>query len=243
MSKYLVSEIRGRFSNLNALLEKVSFNNKEDELYSLGSLCDGKLHNLSTLEFLYSLKEKFNTPFGLNDIFLFNYFDKNEISPMWNDIKRNYTLKEISDLSMRTKQKYAEWLSYLPYVQKVDNYILCNNFINKNLLRERIKCSQFDITIKNVLESSFLKNYDNDTFLQNNEISQKLLNGDSVNINDIVENPSNDTVLIMSYNSKDAKIIIKDNIILVGNAAIDDDSFRNTKMSILNLDTMQVLYY
>jgi len=70
MSTYIVGDIQGCFAGLQRLLRKVDFSPKNDRLIAVGDLVGRGTQPLETLDYLYSLKDSFDTVLGNHDLHL-----------------------------------------------------------------------------------------------------------------------------------------------------------------------------
>ena len=74
MALYLIGDIQGCHSELDALLTKVSFNPKYDQLWAAGDLVARGENSLATIELLQSLGNSFNTVLGNHDLHLMSIY-------------------------------------------------------------------------------------------------------------------------------------------------------------------------
>lgn len=70
MATYIVGDIQGCFEGLQRLLKKVEFSPKSDQLIAVGDLIGRGPQPLETLNYLYSLEERFDTVLGNHDLHL-----------------------------------------------------------------------------------------------------------------------------------------------------------------------------
>ena len=68
MSTYIVGDIQGCFDGLQNLLKKVEFSPTKDHLIAVGDLIGRGTQALETLDYLYSLKDNFDTVLGNHDL-------------------------------------------------------------------------------------------------------------------------------------------------------------------------------
>jgi bis(5'-nucleosyl)-tetraphosphatase (symmetrical) len=70
MPTYIVGDIQGCFLGLQRLLKKVDFSPENDRLIAVGDLVGRGTQALETLDYLYSLKDSFDTVLGNHDLHL-----------------------------------------------------------------------------------------------------------------------------------------------------------------------------
>lgn len=68
MSTYVVGDIQACYDGLRELLAKVNFSPKYDHLYAVGDLIGRGPKPLQTLQFLYSLEDRFDCVLGNHDL-------------------------------------------------------------------------------------------------------------------------------------------------------------------------------
>jgi bis(5'-nucleosyl)-tetraphosphatase (symmetrical) len=74
MPTYIVGDIQGCFSGLQRLLKKVEFSAVNDRLIAVGDLVGRGTQALETLDYLYSLKDSFDTVLGNHDLHLLTIY-------------------------------------------------------------------------------------------------------------------------------------------------------------------------
>lgn len=109
MSTYIVGDIHGCFKELDLLLNKVSFNPKNDVLWVTGDLVFRGELSLSVLQFLYSLNDSLKLVLGNNDINLLKvYLGLQKVNPS----------DKISEfLKSDDCEKLINWLRSQPFIQ------------------------------------------------------------------------------------------------------------------------------
>jgi bis(5'-nucleosyl)-tetraphosphatase (symmetrical) len=70
MAIFIVGDIQGCFNGLKRLLRKVDFCPKNDRLIAVGDLIGRGTQPLETLDYLYSLEDRFDTVLGNHDLHL-----------------------------------------------------------------------------------------------------------------------------------------------------------------------------
>ncbi len=113
MSTYVVGDIQGCFSGLQALLEKIQFNPQQDKLYAVGDLIGRGPEALETIEYLYQLGESFETVLGNHDLHFLG---------VYNGIKKNNP-KDGFDALLKSPriEHYIDWLRHKPLALKINN--------------------------------------------------------------------------------------------------------------------------
>jgi len=100
MAVWAIGDIQGCYSALMKLLEKISFDPKNDRLWIAGDLVNRGDASLETLEYLYSIKESINIVLGNHDLTL--------IATYYGIKKSNKTIDPI--LESPHAKKLIEWL-------------------------------------------------------------------------------------------------------------------------------------
>lgn len=70
MSTYAIGDIQGCFESLQCLLKKIRFNPDKDQLWLVGDLVNRGPDSLSTLRFLYSIRDSVKIVLGNHDLHL-----------------------------------------------------------------------------------------------------------------------------------------------------------------------------
>ena len=71
MATYIVGDVQGCYDGLRKLLNKVDFSPNHDRLIAVGDLIGRGNQPLETLDYLHSLKDRFDTVLGNHDLHLF----------------------------------------------------------------------------------------------------------------------------------------------------------------------------
>jgi bis(5'-nucleosyl)-tetraphosphatase (symmetrical) len=100
MAVWAIGDIQGCYGSLRALLEKIAFDPKNDELWVAGDLVNRGEGSLETLEYLYSIKDNVKIVLGNHDITL--------IAAYYGIKKSNPTLDPI--LESPEAKKLIDWL-------------------------------------------------------------------------------------------------------------------------------------
>ena len=110
MSTYVIGDVQGCFAQLEALLAKVRYRRKRDELWFVGDLINRGPESLATLRFVRKLGDRAVTVLGNHDLhFLAIVFGGHPT-------RSSDTLDEL--LGARDCMKLAHWLRGLPLLHK-----------------------------------------------------------------------------------------------------------------------------
>lgn len=106
MAVYAIGDLQGCYHSLQSLLQKISFNPKNDQLWFTGDLINRGPDSLSCLRFVHSLGSAAKTVLGNHDLHFL------AVATGQTKAKRKDTFDEI--LSVPDKNTLIEWLLQLP---------------------------------------------------------------------------------------------------------------------------------
>jgi len=106
MAVWAIGDIQGCFDSLQALLEKIKFDPKEDELWIAGDLVNRGDKSLETLNYLYSIQKSIKVVLGNHDIAL--------IAAHAGIKKSNPTIQPILDAP--NAKELIDWLRHQPFL-------------------------------------------------------------------------------------------------------------------------------
>lgn len=108
MSVYAIGDIQGCFESLMALLKKIQFDPKQDQLWLVGDLINRGPDSLSTLRYLYSIRQSIKVVLGNHDLhFIARHYGLRHKS-------KTETLDEL--LAAKDCQILVDWLLQQPLV-------------------------------------------------------------------------------------------------------------------------------
>jgi len=113
MAIYLVGDIQGCCSELKALLKKVNFNKKNDQLYLAGDLVARGPDSLATLRLVKSLKKSANVVLGNHDLHLLAVYAGIKNVKEQDKLDQLLAADDIDDL--------MNWLAQQPLLQQIGN--------------------------------------------------------------------------------------------------------------------------
>lgn len=113
MAIYLVGDIQGCFSELQALLKQVSFNADTDQLYLAGDLVARGPDSLATLRFVKSLRESAKVVLGNHDLHLLSVYAGIKKVKKQDKLDELLAASDINDL--------MNWLAQQPLLQQIGN--------------------------------------------------------------------------------------------------------------------------
>lgn len=120
MSRYVMSDIHGCFTEFKAMLEKINFGEK-DELYILGDIFDRGVQALGVLDYVLGHKN-IHLLKGNHEKMFEEYFETKDAS-LWYYNGGRATHMEIMEKAMDEEQLY-HYIKKLPYIKVVDKFIL-----------------------------------------------------------------------------------------------------------------------
>ena len=106
MATWIIGDIQGCYDGLMGVLEKVQFNPKSDQLWSLGDLVNRGNQSLEVLRYCYSLGDRFLCTLGNHDLHLLALAHESAKS------KKHRKLDEI--LQSPDRSELLEWLLHQP---------------------------------------------------------------------------------------------------------------------------------
>ena len=113
MAIYLVGDIQGCYNELQALLEKVAFNNKKDQLYVAGDLVARGPDSLATLRLIKSLKKSAKIVLGNHDLHLLAIYAGIKKAKPQDNLAQILAANDADDL--------MNWLAQQPLLQQINN--------------------------------------------------------------------------------------------------------------------------
>lgn len=111
MAIYLVGDIQGCYSELQALLKKVAFNHDVDQLYLAGDLVARGPDSLATLRFVKSLKQAAKVVLGNHDLHLLSVYAGIKKVKKQDKLDELLAADDIDDL--------MDWLAKQPLLQQI----------------------------------------------------------------------------------------------------------------------------
>lgn len=111
MAVYLVGDIQGCFSELQALLQQVTFNPEFDQLYVAGDLVARGPDSLATLRFIKSLNQSAKVVLGNHDLHLLSVYAGIK------KVKKQDKLDEL--LAADDLDDLMNWLAQQPLLQRI----------------------------------------------------------------------------------------------------------------------------
>ncbi len=116
MSTYAIGDVQGCFDQLQALLNKIAFNPKKDQLWFVGDLVNRGPKSLEVLRFVKSLGNRAITVLGNHDIHLLaRHYAVRKAG-------RDDSLDEI--LNAPDVEELMQWLRYQPLVHYNSHYLM-----------------------------------------------------------------------------------------------------------------------
>lgn len=148
MALYLVGDIQGCYSELKALLKRVNFNPKHDQLWALGDIVARGPNSLKTALYLKSLGKAFNMVLGNHDLHLIAIYYGLKSAKRSDRLKKLLASKELPEiiawlvkkpLMLQTPDKTA-YLSHagLPPQWSIEQAIECAKFAEKKLQSDKL---------------------------------------------------------------------------------------------------------
>lgn len=108
MAHYVIGDVQGCYSELQALVQKIKFNPSKDKIIFAGDLVNRGNQSLEVMEFCMKYKGSIKAVLGNHDFYLLYLIEHQ---------KKNKSLKKV--LESRNIQKYHSWLKKLPLLLEV----------------------------------------------------------------------------------------------------------------------------
>tara|TARA_Y100000389_G_scaffold69351_1_gene65995 strand:+ start:771 stop:1577 length:807 start_codon:yes stop_codon:yes gene_type:complete len=108
MAHYVIGDVQGCYSELQALVKKIKFNPSKDKIIFAGDLVNRGNQSLEVMEFCMKYKGSIKAVLGNHDFYLLYLIEHQ---------KKNKSLKKV--LESRNIQKYHSWLKKLPLLLEV----------------------------------------------------------------------------------------------------------------------------
>tara|TARA_B100001059_G_scaffold79021_1_gene76849 strand:- start:3405 stop:4211 length:807 start_codon:yes stop_codon:yes gene_type:complete len=108
MAHYVIGDVQGCYSELQALINKIKFNPSKDKIIFAGDLVNRGNQSLEVMEFCMKYKGSIKAVLGNHDFYLLYLIEHQ---------KKNKSLKKV--LESRNIQKYHSWLKKLPLLLEV----------------------------------------------------------------------------------------------------------------------------
>ena len=108
MAHYVIGDVQGCYSELQALINKIKFNPSKDKIIFAGDLVNRGNQSLEVMEFCMKYKGSIKAVLGNHDFYLLYLIEHQ---------KKNKSLKKV--LESRNIQKYHSWLKKLPLLLEI----------------------------------------------------------------------------------------------------------------------------
>ena len=108
MAHYVIGDVQGCYSELQALVKKIKFNPSKDKIIFAGDLVNRGNQSLEVMEFCMKYKGSIKAVLGNHDFYLLYLIEHQ---------KKNKSLKKV--LESRNIQRYHSWLKRLPLLLEV----------------------------------------------------------------------------------------------------------------------------
>ena len=108
MAHYVIGDVQGCYSELQALVKKIKFNPSKDKIIFAGDLVNRGNQSLEVMEFCMKYKGSIKAVLGNHDFYLLYLIEHQ---------KKNKSLKKVLD--SKNIQKYHSWLKKLPLLLEV----------------------------------------------------------------------------------------------------------------------------
>lgn len=148
----IIGDIHGMYDRMLSALENANFNPVEDNLYSVGDLCDRGDRPLDVINYLMSLPH-FLPVVGNHDLWLYQFLSGKGASRIWLDIRnggmKSYEVFNSLGYGMRWKTK--KWLGSFPFVRFKDDKIILHAGIPNGITIDTELEKAFDgLTLKDI---------------------------------------------------------------------------------------------
>jgi len=108
MAHYVIGDVQGCYSELQALVKKIKFNPNKDKIIFAGDLVNRGHQSLEVMEFCMRHKGSIKAVLGNHDFYLLYLIEHQ---------KKNKSLKKVLD--SKNIQKYHSWLKRLPLLLEI----------------------------------------------------------------------------------------------------------------------------
>ena len=108
MAHYVIGDVQGCYSELQALVKKIKFNPNKDKIIFAGDLVNRGHQSLEVMEFCMRHKGSIKAVLGNHDFYLLYLIEHQ---------KKNKSLKRVLD--SKNIQKYHSWLKKLPLLLEI----------------------------------------------------------------------------------------------------------------------------
>ena len=108
MAHYVIGDVQGCYSELQALIKKIKFNPNKDKIIFAGDLVNRGHQSLEVMEFCMRHKGSIKAVLGNHDFYLLYLIEHQ---------KKNKSLKKVLD--SKNIQKYHSWLKKLPLLLEI----------------------------------------------------------------------------------------------------------------------------
>ena len=108
MAHYVIGDVQGCYSELQALVKKIKFNPNKDKIIFAGDLVNRGHQSLEVMEFCMRHKGSIKAVLGNHDFYLLYLIEHR---------KKNKSLKKVLD--SKNIQKYHSWLKKLPLLLEI----------------------------------------------------------------------------------------------------------------------------
>jgi len=116
MATYAIGDLQGCFYTFNKLLEKISFNTTNDELWLVGDILNRGQNSLEVVDWCYNNRQNIKLVLGNHDLhFLAIAFSLKNLS------KRDTLSKLLSSAKLKS---YIDWLLSIPLIYENDDYLM-----------------------------------------------------------------------------------------------------------------------
>ncbi len=146
MSIYIISDAHGRADEFFNLLNIINFN-EEDTLYVLGDVMEYEYEPLRIMDYIMANDNIILLKGNQEDIFINEINKIIEIDYFINDSNNDEKYDNTIDVIARRGHEYANkllaYLKSLPFITKVNNYILVHGDLDISKLNENITIEEF----------------------------------------------------------------------------------------------------
>ena len=151
MSIYAIGDLQGCYFSLQSLLDTLSFNKKEDELWFVGDLVNRGKGSLEVLDWCYKNQKNIKVVLGNHDLHFLSVALKGK------SISNKDTIEPI--LRSKNLSKYIDWLLSLPLVYGNENFLMVHAGIPPSWSSEYSKKLSNEVNIElNKNPKKFLEN-------------------------------------------------------------------------------------